>query len=164
MTTPRLGLPFLSAGQAQKEITHNEALQILDVIAGGAVEDGPGNTPPASPAPGAAYIVGSAPTGVWAGKPQCVAAYTGGGWRFVPPVEGLNLHVKASGATASFAFGAWEVGVVRGTKLVVNGQQVVGSRRPAIPDASGGTTVDTQARQALAQVLSALRQHGLIEP
>ena len=30
--TPRLDLPFLSAGQAQKEFTHNEALQTLDLI------------------------------------------------------------------------------------------------------------------------------------
>ena len=29
--TPRLGLPFLQAGQALKNITHNEALQRLDV-------------------------------------------------------------------------------------------------------------------------------------
>ena len=134
------------------------------MVASGAVEEGPRNTPPASPAVGAAYIVGAAPTGAWAGKPQCVAAYSGGGWRFVAPVEGLRLHVKTSGTTASFVLGAWEIGVVRGTKLVVEGQQVVGSRRPAIPDASGGTTIDAQARQALAQVLAALRQHGLIEP
>lgn len=164
MTTPRLALPFLSAGQAQKEITHNEGLQILDIVASGAVEEGPRNAPPASPVAGAAYIVGDAPTGLWAGKPQCVAAYTSGGWRFVPPIEGLRLHVKTSATMASFAFGAWEIGVVRGTGLVVDGQQVVSSRRPAIPDPSGGSTVDTQARQTLAQVLSALRQHGLIEP
>ena len=30
--SPRLALPFLTAGQAQKEMTHNEALQILDFV------------------------------------------------------------------------------------------------------------------------------------
>ena len=31
MTTSRLGLPTLAAAQAQKEMTHNEALTLLDV-------------------------------------------------------------------------------------------------------------------------------------
>ncbi len=38
--TPRLALPFLTAGQAQKEFYHNEALQTLDMVAAAAVEDG----------------------------------------------------------------------------------------------------------------------------
>ena len=31
--TPRLGLPLLAAAQAQKHVTHNEALTVLDVLA-----------------------------------------------------------------------------------------------------------------------------------
>ena len=30
-TTARLTLPFLQSGQAQKELTHNEALTLLDI-------------------------------------------------------------------------------------------------------------------------------------
>lgn len=30
--TPRWTLPLLAAGQAQKEMTHNEALSLLDLI------------------------------------------------------------------------------------------------------------------------------------
>ena len=45
--TPRLSLPFLSVGQAQKEFTHNEALQTLDVLVAGAIEEPPRATPPA---------------------------------------------------------------------------------------------------------------------
>ncbi len=36
--TPRLSLPFIVPGQAQKELFHNEALQLLDVLVAGAVE------------------------------------------------------------------------------------------------------------------------------
>ena len=35
--TPRLSLPTLIPGQAQKELFHNEALQVLDFLVAGAV-------------------------------------------------------------------------------------------------------------------------------
>ena len=80
--TPRLALPFLSAGQAQKEFFHNEALQTLDMLVAAAVEEAPRAAPPATPAVGATYIVADSPTGEWAGKPLNLAAYTIGGWGF----------------------------------------------------------------------------------
>ena len=162
--TPRLSLPFLSPGQAQKEFTHNEALQTLDVLVAGAVEEGPRSDPPASPLVGTAFIVGSAPTGAWAGKPQCVAAYTEGGWRFIPAVDGMDLYVKSNETSAAFRAGAWEIGRVRASQVMVNGQQVVGPRGAAIAAATGGTSVDTEARATIAEVLGVLRDHGLIEP
>jgi hypothetical protein len=91
-----------------------------------------------------------------------VAAYTAGGWRFVVPGEGMAVHVKSLGTGATFRSGTWDVGV-RASRLVVEGQQVVGARRPAIADPSGGSTVDSQARAALGQILAAMRLHGLIE-
>jgi len=48
--------------------------------------------------------------------------------------------------------------------VVIAGQQVIGSRASAIGSASGGTTVDVQARAVIDQILTAMRQHGLIEP
>jgi hypothetical protein len=161
--TPRLALPFLSAGQAQKEFTHNEALQTMDIMLAAAVEEPPRTTPPASPAIGACYIVAAAPTGAWAGKPQCVASYTSGGWRFVAPLEGMSAYVRSASVWATYRLGAWELGVVRGASLVLGGQQVVGGRAAAIPSASGGTIVDSQARSTIDQILMAMRQHGLIE-
>lgn len=44
----------------------------------------------------------------------------------------------------------------------INGTQVVGARQSAIANASGGATIDTEARTALNAVLAALRAHGLI--
>ncbi len=162
-STPRISLPFLSAGQAQKEITHNEALQTLDILVAAAVEEGPRTAPPTSPAVGNCYLVGPSSTGDWTGKSQCVAAYTSGGWRFVPPVEGMSAYVKAAGTWANYRLGAWEIGVMRGSSVAIGGQQVVGSRAAAIASPAGGATVDSQARGALDQILGALRQHGLID-
>ena len=161
--TPRLALPFLSVGQAQKEFTHNESLQTLDVLVGGAVEEPPRVTPPVAPTVGACYIVAAGATDAWAGKSQCVAAWTSGGWRFVSPAEGMVLHERTSGTAAAFRNGAWEVGALRGGSLVIDGLKIVGARAAAIDSPGGGTVVDAEARSAIDAILSALRQHGLIE-
>lgn len=161
--TPRLNLPFLSAGQAQKEFIHNEALQTLDMIVAAAVEEPPRTTPPTSPVIGASYIVAASPTGAWAGKAYFVAAYTSGGWRFVAPFEGLSAYVKSTAVWAIYRAGGWELGIVRGNSLVVGGQQVVGVRGAAIASPTGGTIIDGPGRAAIDQILAALRQHGLIE-
>src|SRR5206468_6591956 len=160
-STPRLGFPFLSAGQAQKELTPNEALQTLDIVAAPAVEQTL-DDPPAAPALGSCYIVGDSPTGAWAGKSQNLAGFTTGGWRFVPPLEGFSVYVKAVAQPACYRAGAWEIGVLRGSSLVIGGVQVVGSRGAAIASPSGGTTVDAEGRAAIDHILRAVREHRLL--
>jgi hypothetical protein len=54
--TTRLRLPLLSAGQAQKELTHNEALLLLDAVSHACCEGGPTAVPPQSPESGRAYM------------------------------------------------------------------------------------------------------------
>jgi hypothetical protein len=162
-STPRLGLPLLAVGQAQKELAHNEAIQSLDALVGTAVEELPRNDPPAAPTIGAAYITGPEPVAEWEGKPLHIAAFTSGGWRLIAPREGMTAYVRSTGTWAVYGLGAWEVGQLTGSALVLEGKQVVGARAAAIPSASGGTTIDVQARAAVDQILGALRQHGLIE-
>lgn len=161
--TPRLLLPFIVPGQAQKELFHNEALQVLDVLVAAAVEGLPLATPPASPAIGASYIVAASPTGAWSGHAQKLAAYTSGGWRFVAPRDGMSAYVRANGKIAVYHDGAWEIGTINGSQLMVDGVKVVGSRIAAIAAPAGGATADAEARAAIGQILAALRQHGLIE-
>jgi hypothetical protein len=48
--------------------------------------------------------------------------------------------------------------------LFLGGQQVVGSRAEAILSPTGGTTIDSEARAIIDQILATMRQHGLIEP
>lgn len=162
--TPRLSLPLLSAGQAQKELFHNEALQTLDLLVGGAVEGSPMAEPPSAPTIGSAYIVGAGATGSWAGKSQCVAAFTSGGWRFVEPSEGLTLYVRSQDVSATFRGGNWDLGEVRGSAVVIGGQQVVGSRAGSIASPAGGSVVDAEARAIVGQILETMRGHGLIAP
>jgi Protein of unknown function (DUF2793) len=161
--TPRLGLGLLWQGQAQKELFHNESLHVLDALVSAAVEEGPRASPPEAPVPGCCYLVATEPTGAWSGRSQCVAAFTSGGWRFIAPVEGMTVHVRTTGSIATYRSGDWELGVLRGSSLILNGQQIVGPRAAGIASPAGGATVDVQARSAIDQILSAMHQHGLIE-
>jgi hypothetical protein len=91
-----------------------------------------------------------------------VAAFTSGGWRFIAPVEGMCLHVRSLQIGASYAAGGWKVGTLRGSRLMVEGLQVVGPRSAAIANPSGGAQVDAEARSAISAILASLRAHGLI--
>lgn len=53
-TTPRLALPMLQPGQAQKEMFHNEALALLDLATQAVVEAVGVDAPPGDPVPGRA--------------------------------------------------------------------------------------------------------------
>ena len=138
-------------------------MQTLDLLVGGAVEELPRTVPPTAPALGACYIVEAAATDAWAGKDGCIAGWTSGGWRFVEPLEGMRFLVRTTGIDAMFRDGAWELGAVRGSALLIGDRQVVGDRVAAIASPSGGTTIDAEARAAVSAILAALRTHGLIE-
>jgi hypothetical protein len=158
----RLALPLLTAGQAQKEITHNEALARID-IAVQAVAIGIGdNTAPDAPVAGACWIVGDAPTGAWSGMAGALAGWTGDGWRFVAPSEGMAVWLSGEKVTARYEDGAWRIGDVAGQRLLIDGIPVIGAQAAAIREAIGGTTVDAEAREVLQAILVALRGHGLI--
>ena len=126
------------------------------------MEEPPHNDPPASPAAGTCYLVGEDPTGEWSQHAGCVAAFGSGGWRFIAPTAGLVLLVKTTGTFATYGVNGWQVGTVAGSRLVLDGIQVVGSQGSAIANPAGGATIDSEARAALDQVLAVLREHGLI--
>ena len=162
--THRFTLPLLAAGQAQKEVFHNEALALLDMIVHPAVEAIGPDMPPPDPAAGQAWIVGAAPQGAWAGRAHALAAWTPGGWRFAAPQHGLRVWSLADGVEARWTGSGWALGQLDARTLRVAGLAVVGERQPAIAAAAGGATVDAEARSAVDQILAALRAHGLIAP
>ncbi|MDO7843755.1 DUF2793 domain-containing protein [Sphingomonas immobilis] len=161
-TTNRLKLPLLSAGQAQKELTHNEALTLIDMTVQPVVMAVEVNTPPPAPVAGQCWIVGAAPAGAWSGQANALAGWTAGGWRFVAPPEGCAVWSVADGAAARFLDGGWSTGVIRGARVEIDGTKVIGARLAAIAGPAGGATVDAEARTAIGAILAALREHGLI--
>lgn len=161
LTTPRLALPLLQAGQAQKELSHNESLIRIDIAAQGAALAAGANLPPDDPAEGDCWILGDAPQNAWAGRAGHIASWTRAGWRFVEPCEGMRFWIVADRAFALFSQGRWAAGRSYG-RLFVEGLQVVGPRAAAITEPTGGATVDAEARTSIASILEALRTHGLL--
>ena len=103
----RLALPYLQPAQAQKHVTHNEALARLDVLVQLGVEGFDAQTPPADPPEGAVWGLGPAPTGAWDGQAGALAAFVDGGWLFFAPAAGWRAWDKAQGALFVFTGGAW---------------------------------------------------------
>ncbi len=109
--TPRLALPVIEAAQAQKHVTHNEALSLLDALTQLAVESRTLAPPPASPAEGSCYIPASGATGAWSGWSGQIAVFSGGGWLRLLPVSGLKAWVKAERLTVTYEDGVWRDGI-----------------------------------------------------
>jgi hypothetical protein len=142
-TSARFALPLLQAGQAQKEITHNEALTVVDALLHASVRDRTTAAPPAEAEPGECWIVPAGAAAAWAGPTGAIACRTGGGWRFVAPRVGATVWCEAEGVRLRHDGEAWRGG-------------------PAIAAPAGGTVVDAEARASLAALIAALRQAGIL--
>ncbi len=88
----RLGLPLLDAAQAQKHVTHNEALAGLDALVHLSVSSRNVLAPPAG-VEGARVLVGANATGGFAGRDGQVAAFDDGTWAFWTPRAGWRDYV-----------------------------------------------------------------------
>lgn len=91
--TTNLKMPFIMPSQAQKHVTHNEALLALDAVVQLSVLDRHLSAPPGAPAEGDRYIVAAAASGAWSGKSGQIAAWQDGAWAFHPPAEGWRSWV-----------------------------------------------------------------------
>ena len=143
--TPRLALPFIMPNQAQKHITHNEAIQALDALVQPAIESRTLTTPPATPLAGEAWIVPAAATGAWSGHTDEIVAFQSGAWSFHDPAPGWQVYVKADKTQYVFDAGAW-------TPLASLGS--------ALPRLGINTTADTTNRLAVAAAATLLTHAG----
>lgn len=86
-TTTRLDLPFILPAQAQKHVTHNEALLRLDAIVQ-LVIDSESTAPPDSPVEGETHWISGSGSGAFAGHDGTLAARQDGAWTFLEPRPG----------------------------------------------------------------------------
>lgn len=140
-TTPRLGLPMLFTGQAQKEAYVNEAHSLIDAVTQCAVE-GSASVPPASPVNGTNWLIAAGATGDWAGQDGKIGCYQSGNWMFVAPFDGLSIFNRSTHQFIHYS-GSW-------------------CTPASVIAPSGGSTIDTQARTTLANLISTLQTAGIL--
>lgn len=103
-----LDLPYIMPSQAQKHITHNEAIARLDAVVQLAVIDRDLASPPGSPADGDRYIVAASATGTWTGWEDSIAGYYAGAWFRLEPREGWLCWIDDEAMLAYWDGSAWQ--------------------------------------------------------
>ncbi|WP_377194186.1 DUF2793 domain-containing protein [Ruegeria meonggei] len=105
--SPRLNLPFLQPSQAQKHVTHNEALRQLDMIVQLSVASVNATTPPVAPNQGETHALGAAPLGDWVGQAGTLAAWLDNAWHFVSPDTGWRAWDESAGQMKIWDGSGW---------------------------------------------------------
>jgi Protein of unknown function (DUF2793) len=139
--TARHGLPNLFVGQAQKEVTHNEALARIDALLHPVVEDQIAAPPPSLgvESDGLCWLIADMATGLWSGRDGQIARWSGGSWRYLIPVEGMIVWHALGNKRLFYIAGDWV-------------------ETTAIGDPAGGAVADAEARLAIISILGHLRQ------
>lgn len=158
--SPRLALPLIAAGQSQKDVTHNEAVLALDRLVALTVVSRSLAAPPTSPATGACYIVPADGAAAWGQPEGRLLHWQGSAWLPVAPRDGQVVLV-ADEAVMLVYLGSWQANwPVAG--LAIAGRAVLAADPATILPPMGGATIDIEARAALAALVVALQQQGIL--
>lgn len=106
-TSPILSLPYIQPSQAQKHVTHNEALRELDAIVQLSVVSADLTAPPVTPSEGDRYIVAASATEVWSGQDNAVAVWADSAWSFHAPQTGWRADIQSDGGSLRFDGASW---------------------------------------------------------
>ncbi|WP_238120813.1 MULTISPECIES: DUF2793 domain-containing protein [unclassified Xanthobacter] len=153
--TARLALPYLAAAQAQKHVTHNEALRRLDAYVQLALESVTALEPPVSPAEGACWFVPAGATGSFAGQDGTLATYEAGAFDFLAVPADTLAFIRDEDRFARHDGSAWVspladavVALAARTQLVL--ESITDAAPPAAPEAGGRWFVPAGATGAFA--------------
>ncbi|MDJ0612789.1 MAG: DUF2793 domain-containing protein [Rhizobiaceae bacterium] len=105
--TPKNRLPYIMPQQAQKHVTHNEAIRMLDAliqISVAAIVDDPASI---SPEEGDCVLIGSSPLGEFEGKTDYLASFVDGAWMLHQPVIGWLAYRQDLGKIIAFTDAGW---------------------------------------------------------
>lgn len=104
--TLNLALPYILPSQAQKHVTHNEALQRLDTVVQ-LVVTAQLTAPPDPAVEGACYLIGAGATGLWSGKSGQLAFRQDGAWLLMQPKSGWRAWFQSDSRLRVLQEGAW---------------------------------------------------------
>lgn len=140
-TTARHGLPYLYPGQAQKEAFVNEAMSRMDILLHPHIK-GVSAAPPIDPAEGDCWLIAPDPTGAWVGHGNHIAGWSAGTWVMCAPHKGMRL---------------WDEGAAQQRIYTTSW-----TKADPVSPASGGATVDGEARAAISALIAALEDSGML--
>lgn len=103
-----LELPYIMPNQAQKHVTHNEAIRYLDALVQVSIVSRELTTPPNSPEIGTRYIVASDASGDWSNNENHIAAFQDGAWAFYKPQEGWLVWSMSENLILVFQNNIWQ--------------------------------------------------------
>lgn len=107
--TPRLSLPYVAAGQAQKHVTVNEGLARLDGLVQPCVVSRTVTAQPSAAADGAMWIRPATATGAdWAAaSAYSLMRFEAGAWEAIAPSAGFTAWIADEGQVVVFTGTAW---------------------------------------------------------
>ena len=144
-SSPILSLPLIQVAQAQKHVTHNEALRILDILVQLSVLTADTISPPPAAVEGDRHIVPVGATGDWAGQDRTISWLQDGVWQFIAPQSGWRADVTATAQQLRFDGSQWV-----DTAPTTNNLDLVGVN----------TTADATNKLAVAADASLLSHNG----
>ena len=106
-SSANLEMPYLLPAQAQKHVTHNEALRRLDVAVQLCLSGVGATVPPALPRAGEVHALGAGATGAWAGRDGTLAFWDGVAWDFIAPRTGWRGWDIAGARLMGWDGAAW---------------------------------------------------------
>ena len=106
-TSARFRLPYIMPGQAQKHVTHNEALRALDALLHMSVISRDVAAPPSTVNEGDFYVIGASPSGVFSDYANHIAGFVDGAWMFYPPIQGLIVNIEEEAICLIWRGAAW---------------------------------------------------------
>jgi hypothetical protein len=118
--TPNLQIPLMASNALQKEVMYNEAVLAIDTVFADVAIDIGTNTPPGSPNDGDVHIIGTAPTGAWAGKQNQITFYWNG-WNFITPPARMQMYISSASGYYNWNGTAWNAGYLGFTNGPITG-------------------------------------------
>jgi len=106
--TNRHQLPYIMAAQAQKHVTHNEALRKLDSLVNISFAEVGLDQPPANAVEGSIYLIGQSPLQEWQNHAGEIACFCDGAWEFHSPFDGLQGFDLGTDQFIIYKAGQWQ--------------------------------------------------------
>lgn len=144
LETARFELPLLAAGQAHKELFHNEALARIDFLMHPAVQSIETDPTTIVPVVGQSWLVGAGAVDEWSGRDDQIAGWTRNGWVFITPLALMRIYIESMASSAVYR-GFWQLA-------------------EAVERPVAGAVVDVEARSAIDSILAVLEAQGIVRP